>query len=294
MRTLIIDCNNISYIARHAFGETLSHDEGLTGILWGFFNQVRKLAEEFQTRKFLFAWDSRKSFRRREFPAYKANRRVKEEYKLKALDEQEEKIYAQFTSLRKNLLPAFGFKNIYMHTGLEADDIIASLVLGYEWDEAPVVVSTDKDMFQLLDYCDVWRPLPGEQKMLMTRGIFKVKFGLDPREWVRARSLEGDPSDNLGGLSGVGLKTAIKFMRATLSSESKHWEVINSEAGRAIMKRNVRLMTLPFPGTPKFPVVVSEVFKLDDFMSICDRYRFNHFLKLENLNAWRNLFAMEG
>ncbi len=290
MKTLILDCNNLAYIARHAYGNELSHEEEQTGILWGFFNQVWKLARQFETHKFLFAWDSRKSHRKRDFAGYKANRRVGLSKGEKA---SYDKVYAQFTTLRKTLLPQFGFRNIYMHTGLEADDVIASLVLNTKWEEPPVVVTTDKDLFQLLEFCDVWRPLPGDKKILMTASLFKQTFDIPPNAWVRVRALGGDDSDNLGGVGGIGSKLAIKYLHGNLPAGVKRSRITSAD-GQLIMQRNVRLMTLPHPLTPVFPAVQDERFMVDDFIQICDRYRFNHFLKTENLQEWRKLFHMEG
>ena len=293
MKTLIIDCNNLAYIARHAFGEILTHDEEQTGIMWGFFNHVWRLARQFETHKFLFAWDSRKSHRRRDYKGYKANRSNRRKDKTVVERAAEEKVYAQFNNLRKNLLPAFGFQNIYMQTGIEADDIIASLVLTPDWEEPPIIVSTDKDLYQLLEHCDIWRPLPGDKKELMTKPRFMNKFGLKPGTWVRARALEGDSSDNLLGVGGVGAVVALKFLKGELPPESRLRKRIVSAGGQIIMDRNVRLMTLPHPKTPVFPIVDEEVFKVDDFMTICDRYRFNYFLQTEHLREWRELFNME-
>ncbi len=289
MKTLIIDSNNIAYIVRFAFGDELSHDEEQTGILWGFFNQIWKLACQFETNKFIFAWDSRKSYRRMYYCEYKANRRDK----TREDRSSEEKVYAQFTTLRKTLLPQFGFKNIHMHTGLEADDIMASLVLNREWDEPPILVSTDKDLYQLLEYCDVWRPLPGDKKVLMTSAMLMEQYGIKPSVWVRMRALEGDKSDNLPNVAyGVGTKNAVRYLKGLLP-QGKLRKSITSPEGQFIMNRNIHMMTLPYPETPTFPIPMDEVFKVDDFMQICDRYQFNHFLKAENLQSWRNVFHME-
>ena len=121
MTPLIIDSNNLAYIACHAFGEDLSHEEEQTGVMWGFFNQVWHLAKQFKTHKFLFAWDSRQSYRRQEFPAYKAGRHTESEPGIIASNDA---IYGQFVKLRTELLHQFGFRNVFHCVGIEADDII--------------------------------------------------------------------------------------------------------------------------------------------------------------------------
>ena len=114
MRPVIIDCNNLCYIQRHAFGTDLSYDEEQTGIMWGFLHRLYDYAKQFETRRFLFCWDSRKSYRKLEYPEYKAHRH--NVVKPKGVLESDRRIYSQFDKLRKEILPAIGFKNIYHHT----------------------------------------------------------------------------------------------------------------------------------------------------------------------------------
>lgn len=176
MRPIIIDCNNICHIGRHAFGEDMSYQDELTGVMWNFLRTLLQLAKQFESNRFFFCWDSRKSYRKLEFPEYKANR-----YRDKTEGERESdgRIYAQFDKLQKEVLPAIGFQNIYHHTGWEADDIIAVVLLDLVAGSAmgagtPVVVSTDKDMYQLLDHCMVYRPLQGDKKEVVTYKEFSA------------------------------------------------------------------------------------------------------------------------
>ncbi len=290
MTPLIIDSNNLCYISRHAFGEDLTHEEEQVGILWGFFNQVWHLAKQFKTHKFLFAWDSRQSYRRQEFPAYKAGRHTESEPGIIASNDA---IYGQFVKLRAELLPQFGFRNVFHCVGIEADDIVASLVLNTKWWQRPVVVSTDKDLYQLLDDCDIWRPLPGTAKELMTGPALGLKHDITPVDWVRMRALTGDPSDNLSGVYGVGEKVALKYMRGQLKVGSKVRTDLTSPEAQSIIELNTKLMTLPHPKTPRFKVARTEEFLVSNFIRICDRYGFRHFLKPDNLMEWRQLFDME-
>ncbi len=304
MRPVIIDCNNICHIAKHAFGADLSHQEELTGVMWSFLRTLLRLAKQFETNQFLFCWDSRKSYRKLEFPDYKANR-------IKPQTEGErdtnKKIYDQFTKLQKEILPAIGFRNIYQHTGWEADDIIAVvlryLVVGIAMGNVegpPVIVSTDKDMYQLLDHCIIYRPLPGTSKEVVTYKTFRERYGVLPQQWVHVRALEGDDSDNIPGIKGVGTKSAIKFVQGTLKPTTKVRKTIMLEESQAIIKRNVRLMELPYSELPRtakatdrmFPIVKDEKLSLDAFIQISEKYSFMSFLKTAALEEWTNLFGL--
>lgn len=292
MQPIIIDCNNLCFINFHAFGGKLSYDEQQTGILWGFFNHITRLSKRFESNWFLFCWDSRKNHRKLFFPEYKAQRLAKTEEVPVDMGE----IYSQFELLRKELLPEFGFKNIYMQPGFEADDLMASLVKNMAMAgafggayERPVIVSTDKDLYQLLDVCDVYRPITHE---LITADSFTDFYTVRPHEWIAVKAMAGDTSDNVPGIKGVGEKTAIKYMRGELKEKAKTYAKIVSPKGQAIITRNTKLMALPWEGTEVFDPVDSESFNIDDFLRICDRYNFLSFQKTDALNEWRNQFGM--
>ncbi len=290
MRPIIVDANNWCFIQYHAFGGKLSYDEQQTGILWGFFSQIIRMAKRFESSRFIFCWDSRKSHRKLFFPEYKANRQAKTEEVPVDMTE----VYAQFELLRKELLPEFGFKNIYLQPGYEADDLMASLVnylsLALAFGaERPVIVSTDKDLYQLLNVCDVYRPVTKE---LITADSFTDFYTVRPSQWVDVKAMAGDTSDDVPGIKGVGEKTAIKYIRGELKEKAKVYAKIVSPKGQAIVTRNMKLMELPWDGTDVFDPVDGEEFHLDDFLRICDRYQFLSFQKTDALNEWRNRFGM--
>jgi len=286
-RMLVIDANNLCQIQRHAFGDDLSYEDELTGVLWGFFNQIIKLAERFDTNRFVFAWDSRQRKRKHIYPEYKANRTADPD----ADPGVEGRIRHQFRMLRTTLLRGFGFKNGFWATGFEADDVIASIVRDPENQELdPIVVSTDKDLWQLLDCCEIFRPVNKER---MTADDLSERFpGITPQTWVKLRSMTGDVSDGIPGIEGVGEKTAMNFIGGNIKPGSKAYKRIVNPDSQVIMERNRQLMELPLPGTPIFTLDWNETFELDDFLTICDRYGFKHFLKSEELRKWRERFNM--
>lgn len=301
MRTLVLDCGNICHITRYAFGSDLTWQEEQTGILFGFFSMMLRLAKRFETNRFMFAWDSRKSFRRLDYPPYKANRRSAEPL-TEGQRESEARIYAQFDKLRKELLPALGFKNVFHFTGWEADDIVAVLVEDRHRRGHPpedlVVVSTDKDLYQLLDYCVIFRPLKGKSKELITRDSFQREYGITPDLWLTVKAWAGDSGDNVSGVEGVGIKTAIKHIAGNLPESGKIRERINDPANRAIYERNMRLLRVPYPGIPdrhveiKVDVGEDSPISLDVFIDMCERYGFSSFLKTEALEEWKTRFNM--
>ena len=285
MRHIIVDCNNMCYIQRHAFGDDLSHGQEQTGVMWGFLNAMLSIAERFQSRKFLFAWDAHPPERKRVYPQYKANRHRD------VSPETEANVRKQFDLLRTVILPGMGFKNVYRFAGMEADDIVAALVLDYDWAEPPLVVSTDKDLYQLVKHCDIYRPLPGDKKMVITRDGFAELFGVTSDQWVDVRALEGDTGDNLPGVPDVGRKTAIQYVHKKLPLGRRYGNITSPE-GQKIFKRNQQLMRLPWPSTPIPTIETNETFDENTFISICRQYGFQSFLQPGNYRKWRDRFGL--
>lgn len=287
-RPIIVDCNNLCHIQLHALGTELSWQDVQTGVMWGFFNSMLRIAREFVSGKFIFCWDSRHSLRKELYPEYKSNRNMER-------DEDDKAMFAQFTKLRRDLLPDIGFRNIYQRKGLEADDLIAVLVgLLYDAGAYPLVVSTDHDLYQLLDMCDIHRPLAGKRKGTITREELVKRYGVRPDQWVAVRALQGDVSDAIPGVNGVGEKTAIKFVRGELPVGSAARKNIAVASGFGIVHRNEQLMHLPYElaGDVRLPYPMPEHISLDEFIRVCNQYGFRHFLKPDILAQWRESFHM--
>lgn len=89
----------------------------------------------------------------------------------------------------------------------EADDVIASLAArAAAKGMATVVVTTDKDLLQIVDAStSVWNP--SKEKLIDAAGV-KEFFGAEAGSVVDVLALWGDPSDNVPGVPGIGEKTA--------------------------------------------------------------------------------------
>jgi 5'-3' exonuclease len=102
----------------------------------------------------------------------------------------------------------------------EADDIISAITQHGKFDDfQKVIVSSDKDFFQLCDDSTVvFRPI---QKEVLNKNNILDKYGIHPLNFALARAIAGDKSDNLPGVQGVGLPTVAKRF-AFLSEEKAH------------------------------------------------------------------------
>ncbi len=133
-------------------------------------------------------------FRHRWYPAYKANRALPDE----ALAFQ----LAACRAVAESLGIATCASAEY-----EADDLIATYARrGREIGHNAVVVSSDKDLAQLLGGGDcLW---DYGRKASVTREAFIQEWGFAPERIPDFLALVGDPSDNIPGVAGVGVKTA--------------------------------------------------------------------------------------
>lgn len=90
---------------------------------------------------------------------------------------------------------------------IEADDVIGYLCTYFK-DNQKVIVSSDKDFYQLLDQKTIiYRPV---KKEYITAKTVLDAHGIHPNNFAIARAMVGDTSDNIKGIKGVGLKSVVK------------------------------------------------------------------------------------
>ncbi|MFH1547635.1 MAG: hypothetical protein ABIC57_04055 [bacterium] len=282
--TVIIDCNYICYVNRFSLSQGLSYRGKNTEIIFGFLRHINELARKFDTNKFIFCWDSRTSLRKEIYPAYKENRRVDQTSEDKELDQI---AYQQFNELKDTVLPRFSFKNIFYKDGYESDDIIASIVKDIP--NRYVVVASDNDLFQLLDYCTLYNI---STKTLTTKEDFERNHGISSRKWHLVKAIAGCSSDNVSGAKGVGEKTAIKYLNNELKTGVK-FAVIQEMYFGDMFNRNIKLVKLPFENTGTFSVNNQDIFYEKDFMEICEQYGMESFLAPKYFQSWIKSFNMK-
>lgn len=285
-KILVFDANGVAWTEFHGMPQ-FSFNKVLTGVAYGFILQILALAGHYNTNRFVFCWDSRKSFRKDRHPWYKEKRA----YENKTEEEQEKYVKAigQFQKIRKEMLPGLGFSQNYMMPGYEGDDLIASAVLNNPGDF--VVVTTDSDMLQLLDRCDIYNP---RTKTEITKKSFWRENHLTPQDWVRVKAIGGCSTDCVPGVPGVAEKTASQYVRNELSPKSKKFQSIESFEGKTIIERNDWLVRLPLEDTPPIYLQFNEdSFDYDKFLDMCAEFGFRSLLKPDVKSLWRSLFCGE-
>lgn len=222
-RLLVIDGNNLMsrsyYATAYKTEEALLEKDQFGNFINGVKMFLRKLERYLQTYKpthLVVCWDNDnpflQNFRKQMYFPYKGLR----EEKPKALEQQLETI--------KQILDQLDIPQLMDMKGkYEADDLIGSVIKQWKREHnGPVfMVSDDKDLFQLLDK-DIYQILKkGNDKEETVYSIehFQYDYGITPQQWVDAKAILGDNSDNIPGVSGVGEKTVFELLKRFSSLE---------------------------------------------------------------------------
>jgi len=182
-----------------------------TSALFGFSNHILKLLRDENPDYIACAFDSKeKTFRHKRYPAYKANR-----------PEMPAELQDQLPHLWE-LLEAMNIP-VLKKPGVEADDIIGTLAQTASSEDMKVfIVSSDKDFMQLIDD-QIFLYSPGKRSSAPViynhQGVVD-KWGVPPEKIIDLFGLMGDSSDNIPGVAGVGVKTAVKLLNEYGSLES--------------------------------------------------------------------------
>ena len=204
-RLLLLDGHSLAYRAFYALPvENFSTTTGqATNAVYGFTSMLINVLRDERPTHVAVAFDvSRHTFRTDEFPEYKATRSASPSE------------FAGQVDLTKNVLAALNVVTLEVE-GYEADDIIATLATeGEQADFEVLIVTGDRDAFQLVDpRVTVLYPKRGVSDLArMDPAAVEEKYGLAPTRYADFAALRGDKSDNLPGIPGVGEKTATKWI----------------------------------------------------------------------------------
>jgi len=229
-KLLLIDGNNMCHRVFWAQrskgakgGSTLSYKGRAVDVLYGFFRQLIHLDKKYPDHFRIIAWDrgyarrlaeSQKAVEEGLVPsAYKQPRKEAKEEKEREGNEDYESLMEQMEQLQ-DALDLVHCLQVAVD-GFEADDIIHTYARLYgEWDGESVVVSTDKDFYQVIDANTTIYDAMRKEVWSLER--FQLEFGFSPHLWVDAGAIMGEvgPSkDNIFGVDGWGPKTACQYVR---------------------------------------------------------------------------------
>jgi DNA polymerase-1 len=213
-RIYLIDGMSVVFRAYHAMLRSgLSNSKGeLTGAIFGFVNIFTSLIEKESPDRIAVVFDTHyPTFRKEMYPEYKANR-----------DEFPEELVPQLEKI-KEFLDIISVPRIELN-GYEADDIIGTLSIeAASKDLVTIILTSDKDLYQLVnDKVKLYKPSrkPNEDFDIVNIPEVKEKFGVTPEQVIDILALIGDTSDNIPGVKGIGIKSAMPLVQEYGSLES--------------------------------------------------------------------------
>lgn len=265
-KTLVIDGLN-TFIRSWSTAPNLSDNGDHIGGIVGTLKSIGFAIRLINPTRVILTFDGKGGSKSRQniYAGYKADR-AKNKIRLNRaytdmMNEEDEQVSMrrQMVALAELLthLPV----TIMLYDGIEADDVMGYIATQLRQDgEKVVLMSSDKDFLQLVNK-DVSVYSPSKKKIYNIPEVVE-EFGIHPHNFINFRMIDGDKSDSIGGINGLGIKSIIKafpmLSEETLQTTDTMVEYVNtldkkSKAHElfldnlAICERNRRLMQLSEP-----------------------------------------------
>jgi DNA polymerase-1 len=262
MRYMIIDSLN-QFLRSLVVNPTLSPNGQPIGGVCGYLKTLQKLTREIKPDRIIICWDGQdgSSRRRAQDKNYKEGRKPLR-LNWDNLQTEEETLKNKLWQMGRlmeymNNMPICQF----MFDATEADDII-SIVCNELEEEQKVIISSDKDFYQLADdKTIIFRPV---QNQIINKKKIIDEFGIHPNNFAISRAICGDNSDNLQGVKGAGLPTIAKRFPFLKEEKSATFDDIYSHcsenkgsvklfesilSSKDVIQKNYKLMQLYAPST---------------------------------------------
>ena len=207
MKLLVLDGNSILNRAFYGIKLLTTKDGLFTNGIYGFLTMLKKISEETNPDAVAIAFDMRApTFRHQEYAGYKAQRKG-----------MPEELAQQLPNL-KELLQLLGYC-LLEKEGYEADDILGTLARASREQAAECVIATgDRDSLQLVGNGVTVRLAATKfgqpQVTVYDEAKILEEYGVTPSQLIDIKALQGDSSDNIPGVAGIGPKGAGELIRS--------------------------------------------------------------------------------
>ena len=197
MRILVVDGNSIVNRAFYGIRPLTNKDGQFTHAIYGFLTMLNKIQNEENPDAVAIAFDLKApTFRHKAYSLYKANRKG-----------MPPELASQMPPL-KELLGLLGYK-IVTCEGYEADDILGTFASACDKSGDECVIATgDRDSLQLASDKTTIHLCTNKQDIRYTPEKIMEDYGVTPLELIEIKAIQGDTSDNIPGVAGIGPKGA--------------------------------------------------------------------------------------
>lgn len=206
---LIVDAMNLFVRSYCAYPTMSSHGYQMGGCI-GFLKTLKRIVFEVQPSAVYVCWEGGGSSRRRSLLSeYKLNRAPGKLNRFYGDDipDSEENRKHQIEALL-HMSRCAPICQLYA-SDCEGDDLVAYLCTGPMRNVEKVIVSSDKDLYQLLD--DKTKIYGLHKKTFITTAHVMEEFRVQAKHFALAKALCGDPGDNVPGVKGVGFRTVARL-----------------------------------------------------------------------------------
>ena len=246
-KVLIIDGLN-TFIRVFSVIPTTNDDGVHVGGIVGFLKSIGYVINMVSPTRVIIVFDGKggSNRRRKIYPEYKQNRktkyRVNRTYDFASQEDERQNMIMQLQRCVEYLdtLPV----TVLSYDNIEADDTIGYLCKQVLTESEIVVMSTDKDFLQLANgRTKIWSPT--KKKLYDEEAVFE-EFGITAKNYIWFRVLDGDKSDNINGVRGLGLKTIRKKLPFLTENKICNIDDITDVLPESsdIIKRNYDLIQL--------------------------------------------------
>lgn len=201
MKLLVVDGNSILNRAFYGIRLLTTKDGQFTNAIYGFLTMLLKIQEDVTPDAVAIAFDLKApTFRHKAYDGYKSNRKG-----------MPEELHQQLQPL-KDLLTLLGY-TIITKEGYEADDILGTLshTCKVNGDEC-VLATGDRDSLQLINDKVTVRLASTKggkaNAILYDEKKIMDDYGVTPRQLIEIKAIQGDSSDCIPGIPGIGPKGA--------------------------------------------------------------------------------------
>ena len=203
MKLLVVDGNSILNRAFYGIKPLTTKDGMFTNAIYGFLTMFERMKADVQPDAVAIAFDLKaKTFRHKAYDLYKANRKG-----------MPEELHMQMAPL-KELLTDLGYRLVTCE-GYEADDILGTLSKTCaDTGNTCVIATGDRDSLQLVnDRVSVRLAKNLNGTMLYTPEVVREEYGVEPKKLIEIKAIQGDSSDNIPGVAGIGPKGATELIQ---------------------------------------------------------------------------------
>lgn len=201
MKLLVVDGNSILNRAFYGIRLLTTKDGQFTNAIYGFLTMLLKIQEDVTPDAVAIAFDLKApTFRHKAYDGYKSNRKG-----------MPEELHQQLQPL-KDLLTLLGY-TIITKEGYEADDILGTLSHTCKVNDDECVLATgDRDSLQLINDKVTVRLASTKggkaNAILYDEKKIMEDYGVTPRQLIEIKAIQGDSSDCIPGVPGIGPKGA--------------------------------------------------------------------------------------